>query len=296
MNEYTMKPSVLNNCSFFSYVGMMMTLMFLCVKGLPRRPPNYEHDSMPDTTFTCKDKVVGGYYADPDADCQMFHICVQVDEHDIRDFKFMCPDDTVFDQENFICANWFEIDCLSSTFYYDKNLQLFQDGDNSTASNVTEMPSELQLRQQQEQLLQLKILEDKQQEQVFKQQQIIEQHELRQQEHQRNQFKIIQEQQKQQEDQQQKQQHDQQHPPGIRAVVQAARNDRSALLAVTSTPEPDYYFYYDDDDLDDLDDDGDQGFYYPDAEFDPQSPQQIIDPGKGSPLLAASLFSKSPSL
>ena len=64
-------------------VGMMMTLMFLCVKGLPRRPPNYEHDSMPDTTFTCKDKVVGGYYADPDADCQMFHICVQVDEHDV---------------------------------------------------------------------------------------------------------------------------------------------------------------------------------------------------------------------
>ena len=126
----------------------------------------------------------------------------------VRDFKFMCPDDTVFDQENFICANWFEIDCLSSTFYYDKNLQLFQPSDewtDNSTSNATEMPTELQLRQQQEQLLQLKILEDKQQEQVMKQQQIIEQHELRQQEHQRNQFKII--------AQQQRLQEDQQHPP-----------------------------------------------------------------------------------
>ena len=132
-----------------------------------------------------------------------FHEFLQV-----RDFKFMCPDDTVFDQENFICANWFEIDCLSSTFYYDKNLQLFQpmdpesSADNSTGfSNVTEMPTELQLRQQQEQLFQLKILEDKQQEQVMKQQQIIELHELRQQEHQRNQFQIIAKQQQDQEDQ-----------------------------------------------------------------------------------------------
>jgi hypothetical protein len=46
-----------------------------------RRPPNYHH--MPETSFTCAGKVVGGYYADPDADCQMFHVCVQVDENDV---------------------------------------------------------------------------------------------------------------------------------------------------------------------------------------------------------------------
>lgn len=49
--------------------------------GDVRRPPNYHH--MPDTSFTCAGKVVGGYYADPDADCQMFHVCVQVDENDV---------------------------------------------------------------------------------------------------------------------------------------------------------------------------------------------------------------------
>jgi hypothetical protein len=57
--------------------------------GEPRRPPNYHHDHMPETSFTCGGKVVGGYYADPDADCQMFHVCVQVDENDVSStFKF----------------------------------------------------------------------------------------------------------------------------------------------------------------------------------------------------------------
>lgn len=49
--------------------------------GEVRRPPNYHH--VPETSFTCAGKVVGGYYADPDADCQMFHVCVQVDENDV---------------------------------------------------------------------------------------------------------------------------------------------------------------------------------------------------------------------
>lgn len=33
---------------------------------------------MPDTGFTCRDKILGGYYADPETQCQMFHICVKV--------------------------------------------------------------------------------------------------------------------------------------------------------------------------------------------------------------------------
>ena len=125
----------------------------------------------------------------------------------VRDFKFMCPDDTVFDQENFICANWFEIDCRSSTLFYDKNLQLFQKPDewsknNATNSTSTEEPTELERRQQEKQVQQLHILEEQQQQQVFKQQQLLEQHERRQQEHQRNQLRIIQDQQKKLESQQ----------------------------------------------------------------------------------------------
>jgi hypothetical protein len=33
---------------------------------------------MPRTSFSCRDKILGGYYADPETNCQMFHICVKV--------------------------------------------------------------------------------------------------------------------------------------------------------------------------------------------------------------------------
>ncbi|KAK7082969.1 hypothetical protein SK128_022239 [Halocaridina rubra] len=39
----------------------------------------------------------------------------------IRDFRFLCPNDTVFDQQSFICTYWKEIDCKRSTLYYSKN-------------------------------------------------------------------------------------------------------------------------------------------------------------------------------
>ena len=77
-------------CLYFSFGGTGGTLFVfaavamvaVAVDGLSRKPANY-HDRMPETSFTCGGKVVGGYYADPDADCQMFHVCVQVDENDV---------------------------------------------------------------------------------------------------------------------------------------------------------------------------------------------------------------------
>ena len=38
-------------------------------------PPNYSYDALPDTSFSCEGRVVGGYYADVEAGCQMFHVC-----------------------------------------------------------------------------------------------------------------------------------------------------------------------------------------------------------------------------
>merc|ERR1719458_864202 len=75
------------------------------------RPPNLSPDNLPDTAFTCEDKVTGGYYADMEADCQLFHVCVQVSEYEFQDFHFLCPNDTVFDQQHLVCTNWFEVDC-----------------------------------------------------------------------------------------------------------------------------------------------------------------------------------------
>lgn len=53
-----------------------------CFLGIAaaRQPdaPHHSADQLPDTEFSCRDKVLGGYYADPDAQCQMFHVCVKV--------------------------------------------------------------------------------------------------------------------------------------------------------------------------------------------------------------------------
>ncbi|XP_066954152.1 probable serine/threonine-protein kinase DDB_G0275165 [Macrobrachium rosenbergii] len=99
---------------------LLFLLLFLLV-GSQQPPPNYPHDMMPDTNFTCSDKATGGYYADPEAGCQMFHVCVKVSDEEIRDFRFLCPNNTVFDQQNFICTNWWDINCKQSTRYYSKN-------------------------------------------------------------------------------------------------------------------------------------------------------------------------------
>lgn len=43
-----------------------------------KKYPTYSLDNMPRTDFSCRDKILGGYYADPDTQCQMFHVCVKV--------------------------------------------------------------------------------------------------------------------------------------------------------------------------------------------------------------------------
>ncbi|KAK2725151.1 uncharacterized protein LOC136033128 isoform X2 [Artemia franciscana] len=142
---------------------LLIGVIFICILPSascePKRPPNYHHENMPDTPFSCEEKVIGGYYADIDAECQMFHVCVQVDETDIRDFKFMCPNDTVFDQENFICANWFDVDCSLSVKWYPK---LKSSLASNSIGGLTESPYENQRRAQQKQKQQLQEIYDEQ--------------------------------------------------------------------------------------------------------------------------------------
>lgn len=57
-----------------------------CVLGLQRPPPRYSQQYMPETSFTCRNKIVGSYYADPETDCQVFHVCVSV-SGTIQDYK-----------------------------------------------------------------------------------------------------------------------------------------------------------------------------------------------------------------
>ncbi|RZF33254.1 hypothetical protein LSTR_LSTR012791 [Laodelphax striatellus] len=106
--------------------ALIGALFAICVVEAQRRPPNYSLDEMPRTSFSCRDKIVGGYYADPETDCQMFHVCVRVAGVGVQDFRFLCPNDTSFDQENQICDDWYNIDCEASTLFYSDNFDLYR--------------------------------------------------------------------------------------------------------------------------------------------------------------------------
>uniref|UniRef100_A0A1S4GDR3 Chitin-binding type-2 domain-containing protein n=1 Tax=Anopheles gambiae TaxID=7165 RepID=A0A1S4GDR3_ANOGA len=91
--------------------------------------PRYSLDNMPKTGFTCRDKILGGYYADSETQCQMFHVCVKVAGVGVQDFRFLCPNGTAFDQEAQICADWGDVDCEAATLYYGSdNFDLYRLG------------------------------------------------------------------------------------------------------------------------------------------------------------------------
>ena len=46
-------------------------------------------------TFTCEGRAYG-YYADPETNCQVFHICMGGDES--LKWSFICPNQTIFNQ------------------------------------------------------------------------------------------------------------------------------------------------------------------------------------------------------
>ncbi|KAH8278870.1 hypothetical protein KR018_010525, partial [Drosophila ironensis] len=120
--------------------------------------PTYSLQNMPKTQFTCHDKILGGYYADPETQCQMFHVCVKLPGvgllhrrvnpfvQQVQDYRFLCPNTTAFDQELQICANWADVDCGKATSLYDKGdlNDLYRGGDESKAANEEEATFHLQ--------------------------------------------------------------------------------------------------------------------------------------------------------
>ena len=64
----------------------------------------------PETSFGC-DGYIEGYYADPEAECQAFHICANFGDANLVKYSFLCPNGTLFNQQYFICDWWFNVDC-----------------------------------------------------------------------------------------------------------------------------------------------------------------------------------------
>lgn len=93
------------------------------VPGVPGQDyPIYAE--VPDTSFSCDGQVDGGYYADPQAECQVFHICTNDGQGGLSRYSFLCPNGTIFNQEYFICDWWFNFDCSEAESLYSLNEEI----------------------------------------------------------------------------------------------------------------------------------------------------------------------------
>ncbi|CAH1122468.1 unnamed protein product [Ceutorhynchus assimilis] len=93
--------------------------------ALSLEPGYLDFDNLPDTNFTCVGKVIGGYYADLETNCQMFHVCTIGQAEEPMDIRFLCLNGTVFDQETRVCERIDEVDCSKSEQFYSLNLELY---------------------------------------------------------------------------------------------------------------------------------------------------------------------------
>ena len=76
---------------------------------------------VPETSFLCDGQADGGYYSDPEAECQVFHICANDGSGGRTKYSFLCPNGTLFNQQYFICDWWFNVDCSLAESLYSLN-------------------------------------------------------------------------------------------------------------------------------------------------------------------------------
>lgn len=91
----------------------------------------------PETSFVCDGQVEGGYYADPEADCQAFHVCTSDGLGSLAKYTFLCPNGTIFNQEYFICDWWFNFDCSEAEGLYSLNEDIAAEREAVDAANAS---------------------------------------------------------------------------------------------------------------------------------------------------------------
>ncbi|GFT75250.1 uncharacterized protein NPIL_58831 [Nephila pilipes] len=86
------------------------------------------YSSIPKTNFQCKGK--NGYYADPEAGCQVFHMCQG------RGVKhsFLCPNNTIFNQHLLVCDWYNRVNCEGSVSRQRINDHIYNE--NSNLNNI----------------------------------------------------------------------------------------------------------------------------------------------------------------
>jgi len=66
------------------------------------------------------------YYVDMSTDCRGFHVCQADDRHD----TFVCPANTLFNQQFLICDWPHKVNCQQSEVFFDVNMNVFVEGSN----------------------------------------------------------------------------------------------------------------------------------------------------------------------
>ncbi|XP_022248001.1 probable basic-leucine zipper transcription factor Q [Limulus polyphemus] len=79
-------------------------------------------NSVPQTSFSCRQQPLNGYYADLETSCQVMHLCQAGGVQD----SFLCPNGTIFNQEIFSCQWWYKVDCAKSVSFYNLNEALYK--------------------------------------------------------------------------------------------------------------------------------------------------------------------------
>nr|XP_040581346.1 uncharacterized protein LOC121129687 [Lepeophtheirus salmonis] len=101
----------------------ILTAKELKISGIPGQDyPIY--NEIPDTSFSCSDKIEAGYYADPETNCQVFHICIRDGHEGLVKASMLCPNRTIFNQELFTCDYWYNFNCENAIGFYYKNEEL----------------------------------------------------------------------------------------------------------------------------------------------------------------------------
>ncbi|XP_055354784.1 U-scoloptoxin(01)-Er1a-like [Paramacrobiotus metropolitanus] len=80
--------------------------------------------TIPETRFSCTSKKQAGFYADPEAQCQVFHRC----DINGNQTSYLCLNSTLFNQVTLVCDYFFNVDCQRFTSYEDfANSRLYTD-------------------------------------------------------------------------------------------------------------------------------------------------------------------------
>lgn len=87
------------------------------IPGVPGHDYPIYHE-VPETSFHCGNvPATPGMYANVETGCQAYHVC-----HDGREghqgASFLCTNGTIFNQKEFTCDWWYNVDCAQATSLY----------------------------------------------------------------------------------------------------------------------------------------------------------------------------------